>query len=712
MSDDPKVTPISELLAADRAMRVATGRVDRWLEQHRRAAGRTLSEPQLDRLLHEALESIAKVLSADAVSLLLANDESTELVGRATFGLKREVDLTVSIPSGEGVSGPVLATGEPRFVEDLREVDILSDVLRSSDQRSYVGVPLSSGGQTFGVLHATRKRVSRFNERDAELLTRYAEPLAQAIERVRLFQAEREARARADAATREAERATIRVQGLQRITAALASAATVGDICEIIIDQAVPEGAVGDLGERAIWMLRDSRLLLVAGMGRSADFPEIPLEPTLPAAEILRDGTPLFVETKAEMARRWPALAGAPTVSFAGLPLIVDGERLGLMAVGFRSERTLDEGEREYLVAVAEQAAVALSRAIGREDLQAATHMAEVRREQLDFLAQASDRLAASLDLEVTLATVADMAVPRLTDRCALYLVEAGSRITRQVLGPRLTDEEWDLFQRGELSLTSVDGIGAVIRTGTKVYVRDVTDAMVQATARSPEHLALFRRIGFGGLLILPLRARGRSLGALALVNRAGRPMDDATVALAEELVLRASVAIDNAAIYTREAHIAGQLIGSLLPSGLPEVPGLDIAVRYQPAGQGGVGVGGDFYDVVPVGPNACLVVVGDVQGKGVEAAAITGLARTTIKVAARFEPRPAVVLGQLNATLVEYIVEHAQSTEHPWDDARLCTAAVVRLDRGRRGWRATVASAGHPLPMLRRADGQVVGMG
>ena len=693
-------TALVQLLAADKATRAAAAAADQWLDLYRRAAGETLSEPHLDLLLREALEAIARILSADAVSLLLANEEGTALVSRAAFGLDREVDLSLSISAGAGAAGPILATGQPRIIEDLTQTQVISDVLRSSGQRSFVGVPLSCAGRTLGVLHATRKRTSSFDQDDVELLTRFAEPIAAAIERVRLFAAERTAR-------RMAERVTERIRGLQRITAALVAAVTVNEVCEIIIDEAVPGET--DRGEQAIWMLRDSHLVLVAGFGESAEYPEIPLDPSLPAAEILRDGVPLFVETRIELSRRWPVLAEGATSAFAALPLAVEGRRLGVMAVGFRDEHRFEPDEREYLKAVAEQAAVALARAESREALQEARAIAESQRAQLDFLAAASARLSESLDLNVTLETVADLGVPRLTDRCVFFLLEEG-KISKRLFGPELSADEWQLLEGTGSTLSAVTGVGAVIRTGRSQDGKDRDDSMLVASARSPEHLSPQGEAASGALLILPLRTRGRILGALAFVNRGERAMDEETRALAEELSWRAALAIDNAILYGTESHVAHRLSRSLLPARLPVIKGLDVAVRYQ-AGSVGIDVGGDFYDIFETDHGRYIVVIGDVQGKGVEAAVVTGLARHTVRASARYDTSPAALLQRLNEAILRNIVESDADIDQPWTDARLCTAAIVRLERRGSGWSGTVSSAGHPVPLLRQSGGEVKGV-
>lgn len=701
MSEHPDRAPLalSELIAADRATRIAAASARRWLDLYR-TASETLSEPSLDILLREALEAIARTLKADAVSLLLADDDSSELIARGAFGLDREIDRSLSIPSGAGLAGPILATGEPRIIDDLTEIHTMSDVLKTSGQHSFVGVPLSSGDRILGVLHATSRQVSMFNEGDAELLMRFAEPLAAAIERVRLFDNERIAK-------HLAERATERVRRLQRITASLVAAVTINEICQVIIDEAALGS--GDDGERAIWMLRDSSLVLIAGAGASRDYSEIPIDTALPATEIRKRGEALFVETRAELANRWPMLAGGQIASFAAMPLIVEGQCLGVMALGFYEERHFAQDDREYLTATAEQAAVALARAETREALQAAINIAEERREQLDFLAEASERLSKSLDLNVTLQVIAELGVPRLTDRCALFLIE-GRDITQRVLAPVLNDDEAALFEESESTRSSQSAVAEVIRTGQARYIREVEDSMLVADSVSQERLDLLRRVGFGGLLITPMRARGKTLGALAFVNRKERPINSADRALAEELSARAAMAIDNAMLYSAESHIAHRLAESLLPNHLPTIEGLDIAVRYQ-FGTSGVEVGGDFYDVFDVGPDEFIVLIGDVQGKGVEAAALTGLARHTVRASARYNTSPAALLRDLNSAIIRNINENVTNHARPWRETRLCTAAIIRLVRRTDSWSATISCAGHPIPLMRRPNGNVAGL-
>jgi len=146
--------------------------------------------------------------------------------------------------------------------------------------------------------------------------------------------------------------------------------------------------------------------------------------------------------------------------------------------------------------------------------------------------------------------------------------------------------------------------------------------------------------------------------------------------------------------------EIAGALQEALLPSRLPEVPGIDLAARFRPVGAS-YRVGGDFYDVFESRGGSWVVVVGDVCGKGPRAAAVTGLARYTLRAGAVHEHRPSGVLTVLNDAL--------RDERSPRE---LCTVVYARLDRVDGGFRLTCSTGGHPLPLLLRRDGTVEQIG
>ena len=161
-----------------------------------------------------------------------------------------------------------------------------------------------------------------------------------------------------------------------------------------------------------------------------------------------------------------------------------------------------------------------------------------------------------------------------------------------------------------------------------------------------------------------------------------------------ERQLLRAKV--DAEAAQARAVALASTLQQTLVPPSAPVVPGLEVAAAYRPAGRVGAEVGGDFYDVFQVGEGDWVVAIGDVCGKGVQAAVVTALVRYTLRAAAVQHAAPSAALAVLNEVLMRHETD------------RFCTVAMVRLRQEPEGWHAVVACGGHPLPLLRRADGSV----
>jgi serine phosphatase RsbU (regulator of sigma subunit) len=196
------------------------------------------------------------------------------------------------------------------------------------------------------------------------------------------------------------------------------------------------------------------------------------------------------------------------------------------------------------------------------------------------------------------------------------------------------------------------------------------------------------------------LRSAGRPLGMLEVADGREREFTPRDEAILAQLGQLASVAIAKSQAYTRERHIAQVLQRSLLPASLPVVAGLTAAVRFSAAGEG-IEVGGDFYDFFRAREDGVAALIGDVCGKGPEAASVTALARHTLRAAAAYESRPSAVLGLLHRALRE-----------ARDDGRFCTVAYCdfRIEDGRA--RMLLACGGHPLPLVLRASGAVEPVG
>jgi serine phosphatase RsbU (regulator of sigma subunit) len=309
-----------------------------------------------------------------------------------------------------------------------------------------------------------------------------------------------------------------------------------------------------------------------------------------------------------------------------------------------------------------------------------------------EFLARAGTLLASSLDYAQTLQNVAGLAVPQLADWCGVDLVDDEGRRepvavahvdpSRVELAARLREYEPEQMHPDR-------GIGRVIATGEPVLYNEIPEEMLLATAVDERHLELLREVGLRAALIVPMKIRGRTIGTISLVSaESSRTFDAGDVEFAEQIADRAALAVESARLYSERASIARTLQASLLPEALPELPDWELAAMYRPAAQEGE-VGGDFYDVWEAGGD-WLMMIGDVTGKGVRAAAVTSLVRHTAWTASEFDTRPSHLLERVNAAL----------GRRP--SLSVCTALCLRISGGR----VTVASGGHPLPWLLGEDG------
>jgi PAS domain S-box-containing protein len=327
----------------------------------------------------------------------------------------------------------------------------------------------------------------------------------------------------------------------------------------------------------------------------------------------------------------------------------------------------------------------------------AARAEAERARERLDLLARASDLLSRSLDEPEVLEQLTRLIIPEWADWLVVLLPDGRGRLV-----PRISvhaDPDWaEVAAVAGSTIVPVNArlpAARVFRTGQQLYLDDVRpDLFPPATPATVRALA--ERIGPSPALLVPMVVRGRVVGVLSLVDTSGRPGAlGGDRELFADLARRAGIALDNARLYGQRTRVAGRLQESLLPERLPPVPGAEVAVRYTTAEEA-VEVGGDFYDLVALSEDEHFVVVGDVSGRGVDAAAVTGLARHTLRAFAH-ELSPGSALARLGEVL--YTQDAGE---------RFVTAVAGRLRRTRRSLVVDLARAGHTHPLIVRAGGLV----
>jgi serine phosphatase RsbU (regulator of sigma subunit) len=319
-----------------------------------------------------------------------------------------------------------------------------------------------------------------------------------------------------------------------------------------------------------------------------------------------------------------------------------------------------------------------------RQDAEVAETRAEVPAEaRLRLLVEASSLLSDTLDLRAVARGVARSVVPVLADRVHVDLVESlfhperGAMVDSAVLFRVATfdrdDEEAALRPDEWVAYPPGGPAASALRTGT-------------ARGESAD-----AALGLSQLFV-PLRARGRVLGVVGLAREPGGPTYSGTdVALAEEIAARAALALDNVRLYDEARATAVALQRSLLPSPQPRVTGVDTAQRYLP-GSRDLGVGGDWFDVITLSCGRVALVIGDVMGRGLRAAAAMGQLRTAVRMLAVLDPMPEDLLRHLDVL--------AQDT----DEVQLATCVYAVFDPVTRS--LSYATAGHPPPVLQRPDG------
>jgi serine phosphatase RsbU (regulator of sigma subunit) len=318
------------------------------------------------------------------------------------------------------------------------------------------------------------------------------------------------------------------------------------------------------------------------------------------------------------------------------------------------------------------------------------------------FLSEAGQILASSLDYQTTLGAVARLAVPGIADWCAVEIPDEWG-VLQQVALAHVDPEKVALGERMRERYPpnpdETTGVPAVIRSGASELYSDIPDELLDEIPLEPEQRRLIREVGLRSAMIVPMVVGNRVLGAITFVAaESGRRFDEADLGFAEAVAYRAATAVENARLYTERDRIAETLQRSLLPDLLPELDGWDIEASYA-AGERGSDVGGDFYDVFEV-EGGFMVVLGDVTGRGVDAAALTAMVRHTARTGARFDSRPTALLALVNGVLC--------------DQPRLAPVTLVcaRIEPRTGGAQMTLASAGHPLPLLRRANAAIERLG
>ncbi|MET9659557.1 SpoIIE family protein phosphatase [Streptomyces sp. NPDC006510] len=345
-------------------------------------------------------------------------------------------------------------------------------------------------------------------------------------------------------------------------------------------------------------------------------------------------------------------------------------------------------------------------------ELRAVTGQAEYATERLLLLYEAGARIGTTLDVTRTAQELTEVAIPGFADAATVDLADPVLRGDEPVTpdGGTLEMRRTAVAAvRADHPLYPLGHVVSFVPTRIRAMRAHNDEADLQSDFLKlgwrnwePDVAERIRAHGFHSLLSVPLHARGVILG-MANFWRSGdsEPFDDDDLSFAEELVARAAVGVDNGRRYTREHSMAVTLQRSLLPRGLPEQNALDVAHRYLPAQEG---VGGDWFDVIPLSGARVALVVGDVVGHGLHAAATMGRLRTSVHNFSLLDPAPDELLGHLDELVGRIDREEATDDGGVEIAGATCLYAIYDAVSGN----CEVARAGHPGPVLVLPDGTV----
>jgi GAF domain-containing protein len=637
-------------------------------------AGRDLS--RVEPLLRRVLDAVTELLGTDMAAVWVVDPAAQELYAVAWTGLEDDYIAPLRVPFGDGSAGRAVVDLAPVLVEDVDRwpsYDRYRDGAARHGIRSVFSIPmLTLAGEAVGALSAYHRAPSVSGDRELQLLETMASQAAEIVERARLHA---EARALAGRERRRGEQLRMLAEAAGQLTAA----DDLETLLAVVTDAAVSiigchQGVATRLPHG--WADATTYVALSETYDAWRGYDVVPqglgvLEPVFRDNQVLR--------LTGEQMRAHPAWRGLrdapghpPLPDYLAAPFVGrDGSNLGLVQLSHKTDDSAFTAEDEAVVVqLSRMASSVLERLEALEGERAAREEAEAAAVVRGLLLDASAVFAASIEPGEVGARLLELAVPRLAEIAVLHLVDERDR--PELEGVRCREPEHEAVARAWLSAPgSLDpdadyGVHAVLRAGREQLLPEVTEEMVRSIATDDASARQLRIIARRSGLVVPLLAAGRTLGALSLGR--DEPYGPAEVDYAVDLARRAALSLDTAVRYAFERELATTLQTSLLPRQLPTSTLVSSAARYL-AGARGTQVGGDWYDLLEVGGGQLVLVVGDVMGRGVQAAAVMGQLRAAVRAFALEGHGPADVLR-----LLERVVQ-------TMDDLDFTTCVVGRLD-------------------------------
>ena len=603
--------------------------------------------------LHEAappiLAAISKSLEWDLGLLWIVSDNQATVRCVETFGGADDwqrgflaTSLDRPMKRGEGLPGRVWQTGEPAWIVDVDNDDNFprAAAANKAGLHSALAFPIHTEDEMLGVIEFFTHNVEQPDEDIIKLMESIGGQLGQFVKR------------------REAERTVRESEALKSamLQTALDCIVSIDSEGKVLDFNPAAEDVFGYTREEAIGRhldeliippdLRERHRNSLAAYSSATDSRVIGRRIEMPA--IRSDGSPLEVELSVT-------------------PVIGDGPPI---FTGYLRDITAKKKEER-------------DRA---------------------FLDEVGSLASSSLDHHASMTMVASKIVPYLADVCLIDVIDEERRVTRVAEVPGSTGDgplfEFDRFLSEE---SDEHPLPRVLRTGVSELVEKIGPTSLEDISQDLADLARLQALGIRSFMVVPIVSGSVILGAFTLIGL-NRPrvygQDD--LALAERMARRISRPLELSLLLRKRTKESRTLQQSLRPLKLPDIPGLEVGHEFRPATGGRSEMGGDFYDVFlyPQGQNRWGLVIGDVSGKGVQAAVLTALVRNTVFSEALQEREPRRILLNLNQAISEFVGRTLAD--------QFCTLIYAKIDPMPNAARVNFVCAGHPSPILARADGSI----
>ncbi|HEU4324027.1 MAG TPA: GAF domain-containing protein [Roseiflexaceae bacterium] len=436
-------------------------------------------------------------------------------------------------------------------------------LLRELRPHTAVLVPLLARERVLGIITLVLSAPERaYGPQDVQLAEALAHRAALAIDNARLYKTEQQVR-------RQAERTAARLSRLQLVATALAGAVTVDEVAAVVIEQGVA-AVEANAGSLVLFDQHSGQLEVIRAVGYSDEvlrrWQRFPLSAGTPLSDAVRERRMVLLSNEEERTQRYPHLHGERAINkanaWAAIPLLAGGQAVGGLCLNFGSARAFSAEERTFMDTLAQQCAQAIVRARLYSAEQTARAASGAASDRAAFLAEATALLTSSLEYDTTLEHLARLAVPRLADWCIIDVQEPDGALHPMAIA-HLQPERVALVQelrlRYPLDTLPEHPVARVIQTGQTLISPEDPTAPLALRGVDAGHTALLETLEVRSQMVVPLIARGVTLGALSFVSAQHDRYGPDELALAEELARRAELALDNARLY-RAAQQAIQI--------------------------------------------------------------------------------------------------------------------------------------------------------